>query len=66
KAVFSLKGIYNVTAFTDRIENGVSMQVEFDGAKVAPLPDFVLALNSITDKTIEEKKTLVFTATLTE
>jgi hypothetical protein len=66
KAVFSLNGIYNVTAFTDRIENGISMQVEFDGAKVAPLPDFVLALNSISDKTIEEKKTLVFTATLSE
>lgn len=66
KNIFSIQGIYNVTAFTDKIENGISMQVEFDGTKVAPIPDFVLALNSISDKTIEEEKTLVFTPTLTQ
>ncbi len=66
KTIFSIQGIYNVTAFTDKIENGISMQVEFDGTKVAPIPDFVLALNSISDKTIEEEKTLVFTPTLTQ
>ncbi|MBI5859646.1 MAG: putative Ig domain-containing protein [Nitrosarchaeum sp.] len=66
KNIFPLKGIYNVTAFVDRIEEGISMQLEFDGERVAIIPDFVLALNSIQDKTIEEKKTLVFTPTLTE
>ena len=66
KNIFSLKGIYNVTAFVDKIDNGISMQVGFDGEKVAIIPDFVLSLNSISDKTIEEKKTLVFTPTLTE
>ena len=66
KSIFAAKGIYNVTAFVDKIENGISMQLEFDGAKVALLPNFVLALQSISDKTIEEKKTLVFTPILTE
>ena len=66
KSIFSINGIYNVTGFVDKLEDGISMQVEFDGTKVFIVPDFVLALNSISDKTIEEKKTLVFTATLTE
>ncbi|TAK16906.1 MAG: hypothetical protein EPO37_07645, partial [Nitrosarchaeum sp.] len=66
KTIFSTNGIYNVTAFVDKIEDGVSMQLEFDGQKVTLMPDFVLALDSISDKTIEEKKTLVFTPTLTE
>jgi len=66
KTIFSTNGIYNVTAFVDKIEDGVSMQLEFDGQKVTLMPDFVLALDSISDKTIEENKTLVFTATLTE
>ena len=66
KTIFLVNGIYNVTAFTDKIENGVSIQLEFDGNKVLILPDFVLALQSILDKTVEEKKTLSFTPTLTE
>ncbi|MGI0057266.1 MAG: CFI-box-CTERM domain-containing protein [Nitrosarchaeum sp.] len=66
KNIFSLNGIYNATAFVGKIEDGISIQLEFDGKKVAIIPDFILALNSISDKTIEEKKTLVFTPTLTE
>ena len=66
KTIFLTNGIYNVTAFVDKIEDGVSMQLEFDGQKVTLMPDFVLALDSISDKTIEEKKTLAFTATVTE
>src|SRR3989344_8895744 len=66
KTIFSTKGIYNVTAFVDKIEDGVSIQLEFDGQKVTLMPNFVLALDSISDKTVEEKKTLVFTPTLTE
>ena len=66
KTIFSIKGIYNVTAFVGKIEDGVTIQLEFDGKKVALIPNFVLALNSIPDKTIEEKKTLAFTPTLTE
>ena len=66
KNIFSINGIYNVTAFVGKIEDGVTIQLEFDGKKVALIPNFVLALNSIPDKTIEEKKTLEFTPTLTE
>jgi len=66
KSVFSVNGIYNVTAFTDKIENNKSLQVEFNGDRVDLIPDFVLTLNSISDKTVEAKKTLVFTASLTE
>jgi Putative Ig domain len=66
KSVFSVNGIYNVTAFTDKIENSKSMQVEFNGDRVDLIPDFVLTLNSISDKTVEAKKTLVFTATVAD
>ena len=66
KKVFPTQGIYNVTAFVDRVEDGISMQLEFDGTKVALIPNFVLALQSISDKTVEEEKTLSFTPALTE
>jgi hypothetical protein len=65
---FKFKGIYNATAFTDdqKKEQGLTIKLEFDGNKVFVVPDFVLALNSISDKIIEEKKTLTFTPTLTQ
>ncbi|EPA06235.1 hypothetical protein BG20_I0545 [Candidatus Nitrosarchaeum limnium BG20] len=66
KSVFSINGIYNVTAFTDQIENHKSLLVEFNGDRVDLVPDFVLTINSIADKTVEAKKTIVFQATLTE
>ncbi len=65
---FDSEGTYNATAFTDsqKEEFGITIKLQYDGDKVSVLPDFVLTLNSIPDKTIEEKKTLVFTSTLTE
>ena len=65
---FKSKEIYFATAFTDeqKEKDGVTIQLEYDGDKVFLVPDFVLALKSISDKTIEEGKTLSFTATLTE
>ena len=65
---FDFEGTYNATAFTDSQgeKNGITIKLQYDGDKVSILQDFVLALNSISDKTIEEKKTLVFTPTLTE
>ena len=65
---FDTKGAYNATAFTDSQgeKNGITIKLQYDGNKVSILPTFVLALNSISDKTIEEEKTLVLTATLTE
>ncbi len=65
---FHSKGAYNATAFTDEQgeKKGITITLQYDGKQVSTTPDFVLKLNSIPDKTIEEKKTLVFTPTLTE
>jgi hypothetical protein len=65
---FDNEGIYNATAFTDeqKEEEGFTIKIEYDGDKIFEVPDFVLQLKSISDKTVEEKKTLSFTASLTE
>jgi hypothetical protein len=65
---FKSKGIYNATAFTDdqKKNEGLTIKLQFDGNKIFVVPDFVLALNSIPDKTIEEKKTLTFIPALTQ
>ena len=65
---FKSKGFFNATAFTDnqKEENGVTIKLEYDGDKIFVVPDFVLKLNPITDQIVEEKKTVTFTATLTE
>ncbi len=66
--IFDRIGVYTATAFTDsqKEENGVKIELEFDGNKVFEVADFVLELKSISDKTIEEERTLSFTASLTE
>ena len=64
KNIFSINGIYNVTAFVDKIEEGITMQLEFNGEKVFKVPDFVLQLKSISDYSVEVKKTITFTASL--
>ena len=65
---FKSKGIYDATAFTDeqKESEGITLQIEYDGDKVFLVPDFILALKSISDKTIEEEKTLSFTVSLVE
>ena len=65
---FKSKDTYFAIAFSgEQKENaGTILKLEFDGDKVFLVPDFVLALKSISDKTVEEGKTLSFTATLTE
>ncbi|MBS3921813.1 MAG: putative Ig domain-containing protein [Nitrosarchaeum sp.] len=64
---FKTKGFFNATAFTDdqKEENGITIKIEYDGSKIFVVPDFVLKLNTITDQIVEEKKTVTFTATLT-
>lgn len=59
-------GIHNATAFTDKqkMSEGITIQLEFDGEKIFNVSDFVLELNSIADKTIEVEKTVTFTASL--
>ncbi len=64
KNIFSINGIYNVTAFVDKIEEGITMQLEFNGEKVFKVPDFVLQLKSISDYSVEVEKTITFTASL--
>ena len=64
KNIFSINGIYNVTAFVDQIEEGITIQLEFDGEKVFKVPDFVLQLKSISDYSVEVEKTITFTASL--
>ncbi len=64
--IFSIIGTYNATAFVNKIENGTSFLLEFDGKKVFEVPSFVLQLNGIPDKIVEVEKTITFTASLTD
>ena len=63
---FDSEGIYNATAFTDSQKemNGTSILLGFDGKKIFKVPDFVLQLKGISDKTVEVEKTITFTASL--
>ena len=65
---FSSKGTYNATAFVDsqKENEGMTIEVEYDGNKVFQVPDFVLALKSIQDVTINEEKTVSFTVGITD
>jgi len=65
---FDYNGIYNATAFTNNQteNNGITIKLEFDGEKVFEVPDFVLQLKTITDKSVEVEKTISFTASLTD
>ena len=63
---FDVEGFYNATGFTDSQKevNGTSILLEFDGKKVFEVPDVVLQLNGIADKSVEVEKTITFTASL--
>jgi len=64
--LFTSKGTYNATAFTDQQSDGISIQLEYDGNKVIEVEDFVLTLRTIADKTITEGKTLSFSVSVTD
>jgi len=66
KNIFDRVGTYSVTVFVDKIENGAFILLQFDGNKVFEVPDFVLQLKTIIDKTVEVEKTISFTASLTD
>ncbi len=66
KSIFTFVGTYNATSFINKIENGTSLLLEFDGDKVFEVSPFVLALKPIPDKIVEVEKTITFTATLTD
>ena len=62
------EGIYNATAFTDtqKVDNGITIKIQYDNGKISVLDDFVLALKTISDKTVKVGKTVSFTASLTD
>ncbi|MCV0366537.1 MAG: Ig domain-containing protein [Nitrosopumilus sp.] len=66
KNIFSTVGTYNATAFVYKIENGTSLSLQFDGTRVLKIQNFVLQLNSISDKEVNVEKTITFTASLTD
>jgi len=65
---FEFEGMYNATAFTgdQKEEDGFTIKLEFDGKKVFEVPEAVLQLNTITDKSVEVEKTISFTASITD
>jgi len=65
---FTSQGIYNATAFSEdqNEKDGLTIRIQYDGTKIFLLPDFVLNLNTIPLKKVEEKKTLIFTASLSD
>ncbi len=68
ESFFESAGIYNATAFTDteKEEDGFTIKIEFDGDKIFEVPDKILQLNVITDKTVAVEKTITFTASITD
>ena len=54
-SIFTSPGIYSATAITDgqNEKNGTAIQIEYDGEKIFEVPDFVLALKTIQDVTID-------------
>ena len=64
--IFSAIGIYNVTAFVNKIENGTTISIQFDGTRVLEIADSTLELNSISDKIVEVENTVSFTASVSD
>ncbi|MGI9567293.1 MAG: Ig domain-containing protein, partial [Nitrosopumilus sp.] len=65
--IFSSRGVYFATAFTDdqKEKDGLTIEIEYDGDKVFLVPNFDLQLKTISDKTVEEEETLSFIAGVT-
>ncbi len=63
---FATKGVYTATGFTTQIANGTNLYLNYDGTRVSITQNIVLELKKIGDKSINEKETLSFTATITD
>jgi hypothetical protein len=63
---FSIIGTYQFTAFTIQKDNGISVNLEFDGNKVKQPIKSILQLNAIQDKIVEVEKTITFTVSITD
>jgi len=66
--IFEVPGIFSATAFTNQqsVETGITIKLKFDEQKIFVVPDFILQLNSISDKTVEVEKTVTFTASIND
>jgi hypothetical protein len=64
--LFTTTGTYNATAFTDQKSEGITLFLNYDGEKVSIVPNFVLKLVKIGNKSVTEKQTLSFTASVTD
>ena len=66
--IFTSKGAYEAIAFTSsqKIEDGMVLNLEYDGDRVAKVAETVLVLKSIPDYTTEVEKTVTFTASVTD
>ena len=66
--IFTSSGDYQAIAFTStqKVEDGIILDLEYDGQRVAEVADFVLSLKSIRDYSTEIEKTITFTASITD
>jgi len=66
--IFESSGTYEAIAFTStqKIEDGIILNLEYDGQRVTEVADFVLSLESIRDYSTEVEKTITFTASITD
>jgi hypothetical protein len=65
---FTSSGTYNATAFVDDQQEyeGIIIKLNYDGKRVSVIPNFVLELKKIGNKSINEKETLSFTVSTTD
>ena len=63
---FSIIGTYQFTAFTMQKDNGINLNLEFDGNRVNQPTKSILQLNLIQDKIVEVERTITFTVSITD
>ncbi|MGI0077722.1 MAG: Ig domain-containing protein, partial [Nitrosopumilaceae archaeon] len=66
ESLFTTTGRYNATGFTDQRSQGITIFLNYDGERVSLIPNFVLKLVKIGNKSVTEKQTLSFTASVTD
>ncbi|MEX0855655.1 MAG: Ig domain-containing protein, partial [Nitrosopumilaceae archaeon] len=64
--LFTTTGRYNATGFTDQKSQGITIFLNYDGERVSLIPNFVLKLVKIGNKSVTEKQTLSFTVSVTD
>ena len=64
--LFTTTGRYNATGFIDKISEGITIFLNYDGNSVSIIPNFVLDLIKIGNKSVTEKQPLSFTASVTD